>query len=62
MTPSAIEHLSQNNAERREETCPIIGVGKDEGVDRGDGNDGDDTSVTVRVALEEEKSNYLRWM
>ena len=36
-----------------------MGVGKDEGSDRGDVNDGDDTSVTVRAALEEEKKNKI---
>ena len=45
----------------KEETCPIMGVGKDEGGDRGDGNDGDDTSDGPSCARRgEEEQDYLR--
>ena len=46
----------------KEETCPIIGVGKDEGGNRGDGNDRDDTSDgrASCARRREEEQDYLR--
>ena len=40
-----------------------MGVGKDEGGDKGDVNDGDDTSDGASCAWRgEEEQDYLRWI